>query len=915
MNDLSTLSDYDWTRQIAQSLLKTQDRPTKESIEKCVSLAVQNIKLMGRSGQIDEQKLVWELESLYNTWCGIGTVLEDGAEHEPWFDEHRSQISWDFWERYAKYLEQEKKWAPESLKRLDQMTNWVMERIENPKRGGRWSRRGMVVGQVQSGKTSNYTALICKAADAGYKMVIVLAGLHDSLRVQTQLRLDEGFLGTQIHRAFETDNATRIGVGKIPMRKWLIAYSGTSSAQKGDFNRAIAKQYTTVPGGEHPVLLVVKKNKSVLNNVLKWALALRGSVADESGQIKVRNVPLLIIDDEADNASINTNPLPKDGQGRINEEQDPTAINGLIRKLLDTFEQNAYVGYTATPFANIFIDPEARDSSAGADLFPRSFIINLPTPSNYVGPTEVFGLSTDSMSGLETQAGLDVIREVDDYEGWMPDGHKKEWQPPEMPESLRRAIKAFILASAARNFRGHEREHNSMLVHVTRFTAVQRLVAEQVSDELELIQKRLRYGDGKSPNQIGDEFEAIWNADFVPTSQIIGGTESAINFDNLKPLLYRVSSKIKVRTINGVAKDVLDYFEPNNVLNVIAIGGDKLSRGLTLEGLSISYYLRSSRMYDTLMQMGRWFGYRPGYLDLCRLYTSGELVEWYRHITGASEELRAEFDAMAEVGGTPLNYGLKVRTHPAGLVITAVNKMRSGIQMKVSYAGSISETIVFELGRKTVEKNLGAVSSLISALNGKYLQSKRNVSYVWSGVGGEEIVDFLSAYVAADAKKVRPDLLCRYISDRIQHGLLKNWTVALISSSEQDSPHRQIAGLDVGLIRRKPLTQYSDRFTIRRLVSPSDEWIDLSAEQIARLKQSANSDFDDGGREKAPRGPDIRRERGASNGLLLLYPLIPPVDNCDLIPGFAVSFPADDSAPAFDYVVNNPFWEQEFGEG
>lgn len=912
----SGLSDTDWAWQMSQNFLKGQDRPTKEHIEKCVTMAIEMVtRLRGKAAEVDEKKLVWELESLYNTWCGLGSVLDSDVEHEPWLDDQKDKISWDFSDRYMQYLGEEKKFAPETLKRLDELTNLVMERIEYPRRSGRWSRRGMVVGQVQSGKTSNYTSLICKAADAGYKMIIVLAGIHDSLRIQTQLRLDEGFLGTQIHKAFDTNNSTPIGVGKIPVKKRLFAYAGTSSAAKGDFNRTVAKQYTTAPGGEHPVLLVVKKNKSVLTNVLKWAMALSASVVDESGERKIRNVPLLIIDDEADNASINTKALPRDEQGKIIEDHDPTAINGLIRKLLHSFEQNAYVGYTATPFANIFIHPDSRSTEAGEDLFPRSFIINLPTPSNYVGPAKVFGLETDTTIGLNGQDGLDVIRVIDDYDHWVPDGHKKDWRPTEIPESLKLAMKSFILASAARWLRGQEREHNSMLVHVTRFTDVQKLVAEQVAEELETIQQRLRYKDGHSPHQIFDEFESLWKSDFVPSTESIAGNSSVIQFDDIKVLIPKVANKIKIKIINGQAKDVLDYYEQNQSLQVIAIGGDKLSRGLTLEGLTVSYYLRASRMYDTLMQMGRWFGYRPGYVDLCRLYTSSDLVEWYRHITAASEELRMEFDSMAEVGGTPLNYGVKVRTHPAGLMITAVNKMQSGIDMKVSYAGNISETVVFDLLPEIVRKNLTATSNFVSQLSKKYAMKRKTDSYVWSGVNGEEIVDFLNSYSTADVKKVRVDLICKYVNDRLQNDKLKNWTVVLVSSSKEDVQDNpvEIGGHSVGLIVRKPLTLSKERYTLRRLVNPTDEYIDLDEETVKELKAIPRADGKPGVRA-VPRGPDIRQSRSSENGLLLIYPVKSPSEGEPVV-GFAVSFPGDKTAPAFDYKVNNPYWEQEFGEG
>ena len=270
----------------------------------------------------------------------------------------------------------------------------------------------MVVGQVQSGKTSNYTGLICKAVDAGYKVIIVLAGIHNSLRSQTQLRLDEGFLGrdTQVKRAYE-EGIAPLGVGNIRLNnKKLIVHSATSSEEKGDFNNRVANKLGLIPGGHDPILMVVKKNKSVLTNLVKWALS---TVTEQAGKRIMRDVPLLVIDDEADHASINTK-LMLDENGKSVDDDNVTAINGLIRKLLNSFEQSAYIGYTATPFANIFIYPNSLSNKHCTDLFPRSFIINLPAPSNYIGPAQVFGLEAEPAIDLEEVRGLDIIREIND---------------------------------------------------------------------------------------------------------------------------------------------------------------------------------------------------------------------------------------------------------------------------------------------------------------------------------------------------------------------------------------------------------------------------------------------------------------------------------------------------------------------
>lgn len=883
---------------------------------------IDTLPKLGFSEVVDTNNLIKELETLYSIWMAQGTILEDKQDHIPWLPDCKAEINWDFWNRYRRYLEEEKGWSPVTVDRLEQLTDSILERLEKPKRPEDWSRRGMVVGQVQSGKTSNYTGLICKAVDSGYKLIVVLAGLHNSLRSQTQLRLDEGFLGwdSQVSRAFNTGNPF-MGVGIIPTGKQMRALSGTSSAEKGDFNTRVANQYGVVPGGNDPILMVVKKNKTVLTNLVKWALNW-ANPDQQLGRKVVRDFPLLIIDDEADNASVNTKEIRLDEAGNPREEQEATAINKLIRQLLHSFEKTAYVGYTATPFANIFIHPQVKTSEHGEDLFPRHFIVNLPAPSNYVGPVQVFGLDSDSAADLESVAGLDIVRTVEDQDEWMPIGHKKEHVPPYLPTSLKEAIRVFILSCTVRLWRGQTTAHNSMLVHVTRFTSVQEFVNQLIKDELTSLQRRLRYGDGSILNQTLREFEYIWNTDFVLTSSSIVGSElqQTIPFptwEDINPLLHQVTSRIQVKKINGTAKDILDYWGSPNGLNVIAIGGDKLSRGLTLEGLSISYYLRASKMYDTLMQMGRWFGYRPDYLDLCRLYTTDELVKCYRDITVASEELRKEFDYMANMGATPEDFGLKVRTHPT-LLITSAIKMRNGIVMRVSFAGAISETYLFHKDKNTILSNLQATEELVSGLG---FHSIEKGNFVWKQISGSKIIDFLEDYQShPNARLANTRSLVDYIQAQMKQDELVSWTVALISKNKPQNKYI-IAGLEVGLIERSNAADSSSteyRMAKSRLLDPRDEMLDFSEvdqQEILRITEERRQKAGkpESKSKTTPDGKVIREMRKPKDGLILLYPLDPKAINTEIpVIGFGISFPNSNSAKSVEYRVNNPYWEQEF---
>jgi Z1 domain len=916
------MTSYETARNLVQLLLKGEQTPPPELIREKVRMALSMLSSQGMAEEVEEETLIRDLETLYSIWMAKGTILEDKQDHLPWLPDRKAEINWDFWNRYRRYLEEEKGWSPATVDRLEQLTDSILERLEEPQRSEDWSRRGMVVGQVQSGKTSNYTGLICKAVDAGYKLIIVLAGSHNSLRSQTQLRLDEGFLGwdSQNNRAFDTGNRF-IGAGLIPTGKQLRALPVTSSAEKGDFSKRIADQCGAAPGGTDPILMVVKKNSPVLTHLVKWAL--NWADTDRQGRKIIRNSPLLIIDDEADNASVNTKEVRLDETGIPREEQEATAINKLIRQLLHSFEKTAYVGYTATPFANIFIHPQVKTAEHGEDLFPRHFIINLPAPSNYIGPVQVFGLDSNSAVDLESVTGLDIVRIVEDQDEWMPTCHKKDHVPPCLPTSLKEAIRVFILSCAVRLWRGHTTAHNSMLVHVTRFTDVQELVNQLVKDELTRLQHRLRYSEGSALNQVLSEFEYLWNQDFVPTSESIVGTElqpfiEIPTWENINPLLRQVAAKIQVKKINGTAKDTLDYWGSPNGLNVIAIGGNKLSRGLTLEGLSVSYYLRASKMYDTLMQMGRWFGYRPDYLDVCRLYTTDELVEWYQHITVASEELRNEFDYMANMGATPEEFGFKVRTHPSGLIITGANKMRNGTEMQLSFAGTIIETYLMHKEGNIIRKNLEATENLISGL-GTYSTKKNN--FIWKQISGDKVIDFLVNYQShPTARLADTKNLIEYIKAQLKHNELTSWTIALISKKNTKYLHT-IAGLEVGLTDRgddadKSATEY--RMSKSRLIDPRDEMLDFSEvdeQEILRITEQRRREAGKP-ESKSKTTPDnkiTREKRNPRNGLLLLYPLNPKAINAEIpIIGFGISFPHSNSARSVKYKVNNVYWEQEF---
>lgn len=901
-------------------------------------------------GTFDREAAIAELVRRNSQWVGADTTLSSEAGHVPWLDAGRKD-DWRYWRRYSEYLEGRMAWA--AVNAVDRSTDAVLGLLEDPQREGPWDRRGLVVGHVQSGKTGNYTGLICKAADAGYKIIIVLAGLHNNLRSQTQMRLDEGFLGYETHP--QPADIRAIGVGLIDRDPLLRPNYVTNRTDKGDFNAAKANSLGVSPE-ERPWLFVIKKNKTVLKRVLSW---IENHVADAqekgSGRPVVDRLPLLVIDDEADHASVDTGEQVFDENGMPDEDHSPSAINRGIRRILHTFRRSAYVGYTATPFANIFIHERGETRKEGPDLFPSAFIVNLAAPSSYVGPAQVFGLS---QPGGRTP-GLPLFREVKDHasedgrSGWMPPKHRNGWipaweAPGGLPGSLQDAIASFFLALAVRQLRGQGEDHASMLIHVTRFTSVQGAVHAQVEDHVSDLGRRLSRRIGH--DEIEARLHRLWQDDFIPTTQRIrsefpqfGEVADLPVFDEVMAVLPDVISDTQVRRINGTAGDALDYADQKGPgLKVIAIGGDKLSRGLTLEGLCASYFLRTSKMYDTLMQMGRWFGYRPGYLDLCRLYTTAELGEWFGHIADAAEELREEFDLMAASGATPRQYGLKVQSHPV-LMVTSRLKMRSARNLMLSFSGQVVETVSLHTDPAVLTRNLEAVRALVTRLgrgeddpvrdrNGSRQSWKGRV---WSGVSSEAVTDFLVGYrTHPDAYKVNSSLLAEFIRSMNVAGELTDWTVAVIGGG-RGAPVDLGSGLVVDSLVRTANDGAPSRYGIGRLLSPRDEALDLSAAQYSEaLSLTRDAWRADSGRLKTreepsdPSGPAIRRLRGEGyagvagdprRALLLIYLLDPaqagPAEMKDLpsVAAFGISFPASEAGVKVEYKVNNVGWEQDYG--
>jgi len=912
---------------------------------------------------LDEAKALSTLIQRFSHRMGKATTLKDNTGHIEWLNAARKK-DWHYWRRYRDY--QESKLSDVVVDGLDESTSDILGLLEDPLRADPWDRRGLVVGHVQSGKTSNYTGLINKAADAGYKIIIVLAGLHNNLRSQTQIRLEEGFLG------YETtpggDPGASIGVAAFG--EDLKTNSATTRAENGDFSKAISKHFHGISPEERPWVFVVKKQKTVLTELLNW---IQKRVADTPNPLPkaqdwkvVTKLPLLMIDDEADNASVDTGEQPFNEDGTPDEEHSPKTINSLIRQILHSFSRKAYVGYTATPFANIYIHHKGTTTLEGPDLFPKAFIINLAAPSNYVGPTRMFGkLTKDGRVGA-----LPLSRSVLDHydpeaeSGWMPPKHKKTHVPvcngqETIPKSLRDAVGSFVLACAVRDLRGQGLEHSSMLIHVTRYVAVQDHVREQVEEAVRRMRQKITRGS--DVDELLGQMRKLWEEDFIPTRDRVAELSRAEekppelpSWDEVVAKLPNVLDDIVVRSINGTAKDALDYATPGAALKVIAVGGDKLARGLTLEGLCVSYFVRTTKMYDTLMQMGRWFGYRPGYLDLCRLYTSPDLVKWFGHIADASEELREEFDFMAKAKLTPEQYGLKVMSHEI-LTVTSPLKMRNAQTLSLTYSGTRPQTILFHRDARIQKANLDATDSLIASLGTKFVDAPKYPrdgeadswpgARLWSDVDASKVLAFLAAYTThPNATSAKAAVLSDFISKMLDIGKLKQWSVALLSGGDGvGEPHAFPGGFEPKSLQTRktedpdaPGVKEPAMFAIGVLTDPKDEGIDIDddvwRDALARTRAAWKPDPARGrlNPPTSPSGKGIREARdrlggAADRGLLLLYTLAPYKGKAKLpgnliVPGwdkpvmaFAIAFPSAENGIRVEYEVNLLYWMQEYG--
>ena len=856
--------------------------PMREEVD---ALAVDLAKVLG----LDEGDAINCAKEAYyeiDSRMGLGVSLVDPeATHDKEWVYKRKDIEWFYSDAYEKHLKKEK-WSPTVVQSLSDVGTKILGHLQDPTSPGLWDRRGLVIGHVQSGKTANYLGLVAKAADAGYKFIIVIAGGQNNLRKQTQERFDEGFIG----RTKNGESWQEVGVGLgFEEIKFPVSVTNIYS----DFDKKTADiSGWSLGSRSQPVVMVIKKEHNILKNLKQWLEDLN---TKESRTVRV---PMLMIDDESDYASINTK----------KNTDETTTINKGIREILNLFDKSAYVAYTATPFANIFINPDAYggDQNLQDDLFPRDFIYCLDAPTTYFGSDRVF---------LGDESSERILDTINDAENYIPFVHKKDFDVLDLPPSLYRAIRQFVLVKAIRNIRGQDEKHCSMLVNVSRFVDVQKLVRAHISVYLKKMKEAIK-ANYLMPDSVSHKNEYMNQLKQVFEEDLF---DANVSWEELKPTLYDAVESIRTFVVNSKSDEPLDYKKyerDGHGLTAIAVGGLSLSRGLTIEGLCISYMYRNTRMYDTLMQMGRWFGYRSGYDDLCKVHLPQDSIDWYSHIAISSEDLRDQVVQMRLDGLSPKDFGLYVMSHPDTLLVTASNKMRSAesITVRQSYSEKAveSENLPNDQAINGFNKNLVAQYWKDSfGVEGRgFLASEEDKGWYLVDVDTKNIVTFLSQFQCTSKTSEKRNFALRYLSSIVTKFPLSD--VVLVSEKKNSSEHNYVLSPNR---RKATYSKTENTWSVNQgRVGGRHEHYGLSQEQRdAAMKKAVHDAEAKGKKIKKPADRYYRVER--NKPLLMIYnlKLVGEKNENSAVPAFVLSFPRVDYFHTVSVVANRVYLEKSIG--
>lgn len=722
------------------------------------------------------QQIISELEKTYDVpRPGILGV----AKHR-WYvgpqPDHKN------WPKFAARLAADG-WDDEGILSIDDSSTKILSRTPAPVLGNNpESGRGLVIGYVQSGKTTSFMSVIAKAADSGYRLIVVLSGVTNNLREQTQVAMNT-FVAPTNDAAWH----------------WLTD-SETDFTKKGNANNLL---------GNTTVVAVVKKNTTRLKHLRTWLESATDDIR--------RTTPMLVIDDEADQASVNT------ARG-VNRR---TAVNKNLVALLDTnvIPTNAYIGYTATPFANLLIDPNDQ-----TDIFPRDFIYSLKKGAGYFGPEELFGREALDEDDQPQTAGMDLIR-------YIPDSDISELGTAANPNStlvatisdqLRASLDWFIIATSVRRVREATDFWSSMLIHTSgRIKSHEDLMAEVKNNYLGSFSKDYRSSL--------ERLRSLWASESARS--ILESNKP--DWKEIAEEIPNVLAAVRVVVDNSRSPDRLDYGKDEQKGPVIAIGGNTLSRGLVLKGLVSSYFLRTSKTYDVLLQMGRWFGYRRGYEDLQRIWMPLELSTWFRDLALVETEVRHQIESLEAGDVSPLDLPVLIRTHPK-MQVTA--KQGSARKAEIGFSEKREETILFPTADSAwLTSNLEAGEDFVKQIEKSQIFESVNgkSTHVASGVPKSEVLQFLKKYkFSSDAKVVTQDPLVRYIQKVSEkNSELDTWQVYLYSpgATLSKDTHRFSVNLEVNKVVRSKLNSSQETANIHHLANTTDITFGLPEEAQERV--------------------------------------------------------------------------------
>ena len=692
---------------------------------------------------------------------------------------------------FVDFIYNTRKWSKNIAKNLSHASNKLLKRLPDPQKNDRFQYKGLVVGHIQSGKTANMSALIARAADHGYRFFIVLSGRYKDLRLQTQNRMDQGITGKSESglKCVEYEN-------KIP--QWIRM---TIAEMDGDFKSGTVDLEFRL---NTPKLAVIKKNTQVMEKLIQHL---------KSPTVELEKFPALIIDDECDDASIDIK--------YAEDDPEPSKTNAKIRELLKIFPKYTYVGFTATPYANVLIDADAPE-----DLYPKNFIAVLDEPKSYFGPRQLFGLgmTPSELSGDESNIpDLDVIRlisESDEQSISEPDHFSDE-----VPEVIEKAILTYVLSCCGRMARGQQDKHFSMLIHPSHRMNIHEQYKQWVEKHVDFLKTVVQHP--AEAKECMKEAKKIWEEDFKKTSESTRSTE-VFDFDYIWRFAREIVDSIEIKVLNSNFQDTLEYHKDKR--RYIVVGGNKLSRGLTLEGLSVSLYLRpepsGGHKYDTLLQMGRWFGYREGYHDLTRIFVNPKVADDFSDLARVELELRENLKqySRSQDPCTPLEIKPFIRAHHT-MSVTSDLKFGAGRQINISLQSGIMQTVDFPLNDiQALKKNQQIVKSWLKSL-GEY--SKDEIAkggFTWKNIQPSQIINMIKAYTfGKQATRVNKSVLTNYIERQNKKNELTDWTVILPSGSGRGEPFPFISGVSTGKVIRRLNKRKAERGTaIKVLIDTND---------------------------------------------------------------------------------------------